>query len=192
RNPEALQRIAIADTGKHENLRRLDGAGTQDDFTARAERAQLPSLEKLDANRALSREQDAAHARATLDQKTVPLAEMGMNIGARGAPPLPVLLRDLIDTEALRLGNVEILAVRKLCLTRGLQEELMEGIVGARLGDVQRTIPAMPVAGEILVALGFLEIRKDFVKAPARVAERRPMVVVPSVAAGVDHGVDRR
>src|ERR1035437_5380906 len=50
----------------------------------------------------------------------------------------------------------------------------------------------MPVAAEILVALGFLEIRKDLVKAPAFVAERRPMVVIPLVTPRVDHGVDCR
>src|ERR1039458_10370210 len=68
----------------------------------------------------------------------------------------------------------------------------MEGVVGTGLSDVQWTVPARPVAAEILVALGFLEIRKDLVKAPAFVAERRPMVVIPLVTPRVDHGVDCR
>jgi hypothetical protein len=74
-----------------------------------------------------------------------------MDIGARCAPPLPVLLRDLIDTETFRLGNVEIRAERELRFASGLQEEFMEGIVGARLGDVQRPV-CVPKTSSVLIS----------------------------------------
>ena len=54
--------------------------------------------------------------------------------------------------------------------------------------------PPVPwkLIGAALVVLGLLEERQHVLVAPALVAELAPVVVVPGVAAHVEHGVDRR
>ena len=59
---------------------------------------------------------------------------MRVNIAARRAPALAVLLRDLVGAEAFLLLGVEILADAELRLARGLQEDFLHRIVGAQSG----------------------------------------------------------
>ena len=60
------------------------------------------------------------------------LVHMRMDIGARRAPALAVLLRHLVDAEAFMLVGIEILADAELRFARGLQEDLLHRIVGAQ------------------------------------------------------------
>ena len=57
---------------------------------------------------------------------------MRMEIGARGAPAFAILLGQLVDAEAFLLLAVEIVAHRQLRLARGLDENVVERVVGAR------------------------------------------------------------
>src|SRR5512139_740523 len=79
-----------------------------------------------------------------------------LHVGARGAAALAVLLRDLVDADALLLGAVEVGIAAKARLLAGLQEDLLERIAGAQLGDVQRAAAAVEFAGVRLVVLGAL------------------------------------
>src|SRR5260221_7661667 len=104
---------------------------------------------------------------------------MRVDIGARRTPALAVLLRYLIDADALLLRAVEIPIERKLALARGLDETMRRGIVAAKLGHVQRAAAAVKRVVNILVVLGAFEIGQHVFERPAFIAERRPMVVVP-------------
>src|SRR5712691_204074 len=116
---------------------------------------------------------------------------MRMDIGARGAPALAVLLRHLIDADALLLRAIKILIERKLALARGLDEYMRHGIVGAKLGHVQRAAGTVKRVVNLLVVLGAFEIGQEVLERPAFVAKGSPMVVIPLVPADVDHRVDR-
>src|SRR5215470_18880309 len=117
---------------------------------------------------------------------------MRLHIGARRAPALAVFLRHLIAAEAFMVLRVEVVAGAELRLLRGLQEYSPYWIFRAQPVDVQRSLLAVIVAVEIGVVFRALEIGQHVGERPAGVAERGPVVVVPAVAADIDHGVDRR
>ena len=58
--------------------------------------------------------------------------------------------------------------------------------------DPQWAIAAMIFALPARIVFGFPEKRQDIVIGPAIAAQRRPVVVIPAIAADIDHGVDRR
>ena len=114
-----------------------------------------------------------------------------MNIAARRAPALAVLLRDLVGAEALLLLGVEIVADAELRLARGLQIDLPHRIVGTQSRDMERAALAVIFAVEFGIVLRALEVGQHVGIGPAGVAERGPVVVIAAVAADIDHGVDR-
>ena len=115
----------------------------------------------------------------------------GVDVAARRAPALAVLLRHLVGAEAFLLLGIEILADAELRLARGLQIDLPHRIVGARSRDMQRAALAVIFAVEFGIILRALEVGQHVGIGPAGVAERGPVVVIASVAADIDHGVDR-
>ena len=78
-----------------------------------------------------------------LDAEIGPLAQMRPQIGARGAAALAVDLGDLIEAEPFPTRAVKIVVERELRLARRVEEALLERIVRAQIGDVQR--PALAV-----------------------------------------------
>ena len=60
---ERAQRLAVADAGEHQDLRRLHRARADDDFAARVQPLQLPGALDLDARRAAVLDEDARHPR---------------------------------------------------------------------------------------------------------------------------------
>ena len=105
-----------------------------------------------------------------------------------------VLLRHLIEADALGLGRVEIGAGADLHLARGLDEVAVDGRGVAQRGDRQWPGAAMKalIHRRIGIGLGTPEIGQERVVIPTRAAQRRPLVVIRPVAADVDHAVDRR
>lgn len=127
-----------------------------------------------------------------LDAQIRPLAHVGIHIGARRAPALATVLRHLVAAEPFMVLFIEVLANAELRLARSLMEDVMDRIVRAQLVDMQRAALAMIFAVEIGVVLRALEVGQHIRIRPAGVAERGPVVVVPFVAADIDHRVDRR
>lgn len=80
--------------------------------------------------------------RLRLDAQIGALADVRMDIGARRAPALAVLLRHLVDAEAFMVVAVEILAEAELSFLRCLQEDLLHRIAGAQLVDGEG--PSLP------------------------------------------------
>ena len=187
-----LEFAARADARQHQQLRRLQRAGREYDFTPRAQRADLATLPHLDADRARAVEQDAQHLRVRLDRQVVAAADVRQQVRARCAPPFAVLLRDLVEADAFLLRAVEIVGERQAGLPRGFQVARMERVAGAQVAHPQRAVAAVPRIVEALVVLAQAEVRQHVVVAPAFVAERGPAVVVDAMAADIDHRVDRR
>src|SRR4051794_38812572 len=127
------KRRAVADAGQHQKLRRLERARRYDDLAAGADLPRLLALAGFDADRALAFEQDARRLRKSLDAQIRARCHVRMQIGPRGAPALAVLLRHLIDPEALMVPGVEILADAKLRFLGGLQENLLHRIARTQL-----------------------------------------------------------
>ena len=103
---------------------RLERAGGEDHLAAGANLPDLLALPVFDADRALALEQDAGGVRVGLDAQIGARCHEGVDVAARRAPALAVLLRHLIDAEAFLLLGVEILADAELGLARGLQKDL--------------------------------------------------------------------
>ena len=177
-NAVPCQRSAVADAGEHQQLRGLECAGRDDHLAPGAELLQFLALAVFDADRALAFEQDAGGVRGGLDAQIAAAAHMRMDIGARGAPAFAVLLRHLIDAEPFMLVGIEILAQAKLRFLRRLQEDLLNGIVGAQLVDGERAALAVILAVEIGVVLRALEVGQHVGERPAGIAERGPLIVV--------------
>ena len=113
-----------------------------------------------------------------------------MDIAARCAPALALVLRHLVDAEPFLIGAVEIVADAELRLARALQKHLLDRIVGAKPRDAQRAALAVIFAVELGIVLRALEVGQDVGIAPAGVAERGPVIVVGAVAADIHHRVD--
>ena len=101
------------------------------------------ALEDFGADRAPAVEQQPQRAGVRLDPQIGPLAEMRPQIGARGAAAFAVDLGHLIEAEPFLARAVEIVVERELRLARGGEEALLERIVGARIGDVERPAAAV-------------------------------------------------
>ncbi len=181
---------AVADAGQHQKLRRLKGAGGQDDLAPCADGFLLLALHVFDADGALALEQNLRRLRRCFDPQIIAIADMRMHIGARRAPALAIILRHLIGAEAFMIFRVEILANAELRLLRRLPEDVVHGIAGAQLVDAQRPALAVILAVEFGVVLRALEIGQHVRVRPAGVAERSPVIVVPAMSADIDHGVD--
>ena len=186
------ERGLIADPGQHQQLRRLERAGGKDHFPAGANLPGLLALPVLDAHGALAFEQDAGGLGIGLDAQIRARCHERMNVAARRAPALAVLLCDLVGAEAFLLLGVEVLADAELSLARGLQVDIPDRIVGSQPRDMERAALAVILAVEFGIVLRALEVGQHIGIGPAGVAKRCPLIVIAAVAADVDHRIDRR
>ena len=155
--PSAAQSRRVADARQHQQLRRAEGAERNDGLAASPQLPLDAALEDFRPDCALAVEQQPQRARLGLHSQVRPLAEMRMDVAARGAPAFAVELGDLIDAEPLLALAVEIGVERELGLARGVEKARLERIVGAQIGDVER--PALAVIGVVKVSL-FSALRK--------------------------------
>ena len=117
--------------------------------------------------------------RPGLDAQIRALVDVGLQIGARRAPALALVLRHLVAAEPFVVLFIEVLADAELRLARGLMEDVMDRIVRAQPVDMQRAALAVIFAVEIAIVLRALEIGQHVRIRPAGIAERGPVVVVP-------------
>src|SRR5262245_28248503 len=153
------KRSRIADARQQQQMRRLEGASGEDYLAPCAD--DLPplvlALHLFDADGALALEDDARGLRQRLHAQIGPVADMRMDIAARRAPALAIVLRHLVDAEPLLLGAVEIVADAELRLAGALQKHLPDRIVGAQARDAQRTVLAVIFAVELGIVLRTLK-----------------------------------
>ena len=186
-----LQLGARADAGEQQQLGRQDAAAADDHLAPGAQHAALAVLQHLDADRALAVEQHARAVRVAHQVQVGPPAEVGMDVALAGVPALAVLRHHLHGVVAVLHGAVEVGVVGPAGLGAGPHDDVVVGIVGARVLDPHRPVVAVVLVAEVLVVLELAEVGQHVRVAPARVAERRPFVVVGPMPAHVDEGVDR-
>ena len=187
--PCALQVSRGPDAREHQQLRRHQRAGAQQDFARGLDLFRFACLPVFDADGAAPFHQHARGARIG-DHLQVGPAQRGREVRLGRAEALAVLVGDLVQAHALLVRAVEVVVARKARLDRGLHEHRPEAVGRAQVHHVQRAARAVELVGAALVVLGLAEVRQHVAPAPTRVAQRGPMVVVGAVAARVDHRVD--
>src|SRR5947207_13441207 len=86
------QRGAVADAGKHQQLRALKRAGRKDHFAAGANLPDILALAVFDADRTLALDQDAGGVRLRLDAQIGARCPERMAVAACRAPALAIVL----------------------------------------------------------------------------------------------------
>src|SRR5262249_15865997 len=113
-------------------------------------------------------------------------------ISLGGAAALTVLVRDLIAEGTELIGAVVVRRFVNTLAGTGGDAQPVAGTVVARCGDIERAAAAVVVVLAIDFAVfRAAEVGQHLAEGPAVIAQRRPVVVVPAVAAHIDHAVDR-
>ncbi len=176
---------------QHQQLGRAEGAGRHDHF---APRMHLMHHIVADIGHALGHASFAYDARrhGVGNHLQVGTRQLGRQVALGGAAALTVAVRDLVHEGAILLGAVVVGRIGDALGGGGVDEHLVEWAGVARITDVERAAAAVPavVAVAQFVVLGLLEVWQHVVVGPAGVAQRAPVVVVPAVAAHIQHGVD--
>ena len=183
--------VGVADAGQHQDLRRPEDAGGEDDLLARADGAQLAVLvDDLYAGRAAVVDDHLGDVHLGLEAERRQGAAVDVAAGGAVAQAAGGVLLHHAGA-LLRLGVVVL-------------EDLHAQRVRGRLHELERRLHRHRVAGDLDraagAAVGVLAVDPvlhplvdgvDLVGGPAGVALGRPGVEVGPVAAHVDHAVDR-
>ena len=123
---ERVQVIGWADAAEHEQLGRIDGAATQQDFTLGADGVADAVLNVFDGHGAIAIKDDSGGHGAGDDLEVGSIAG-GPEIGGSGAQPSTGTLGDAIDATAPRFGTVEIGRARDAALFASVEEDVATG-----------------------------------------------------------------
>ena len=182
-----------ADAREHQDLRGADCSGAQDDLPGSLRYRDAPAALVGDPCRPLANEGDLVDQAVGLDGQIRAL-HRGLQECIRGAPAPAVALRDMGQPNPVLGRAIDVVDPVEAQMLAGSDERLGERIGGALARDVERTTGTVErgIATLAVEGLALLEVRQHVVKAPARVAELAPLVVVARVAAHIHHGVHRR
>jgi hypothetical protein len=186
-----LQERAVTDTGELQNLRRGHGSSRQHNLSLGANTSQSAALPELDANSALSLEENARDMGVRLHLE-VGAGQGGLEEAARRRPAATVPLVDMEVGNALVAARVEIINPRNARLNGCIDEPVQKLPLHARGVHTPFSACAMVLAcAEIMVQVT-AEEGLHIVPTPAHKAHLPPVVVILALAAHVDHGVDGR
>ena len=187
-----VQLRRIADPGQLQDLRRLHRPRAKQHLGVGMNHPTALGLclVDLDARRPTVVDHDfrRAHRRHTCEVRAV---ERRMQIAPRRAPALAVVDGQLVGSEAFLLKAVEIVGQRMAGLGARGYRRGENRIWRRRLGDLQRSLPAVVRVRTALQRLGTLEVGQHVGIAPAGQAHLAPLIIVARVAANIDHAVDR-
>ena len=192
RDAVGLQVATITHTGQLQQLRRENAAAGHDDFAAAAHPASDAIRDDFDPDGPLSLEEDARAFRFGEYPQVGALAEVRSYVRLVDAEALAFLHHDLGGVVTLLLRAIEVGIEALAGFRAGPLEELVVGIVGSQVLDPGRAVVAVVLVAMRLVVLRFPEVRQDVRITPASISKCRPVVVVATVAAHVDQGVDGR
>ena len=178
------------DAGELKQLRGAKHATRQNDTAPRADHLGLSVLQIGDTPSAAIFEQYTFGGNTGQDVE-IGIARLVAQERPRGSPALAALLRDLVQADAFLPRAVEIVVTRDLQARPRLDEIHAAGIGEALLAHPQRPVGAVKIIGPAHIMLGAFEPRQHIVIRPAGAAHCRPIVVIPFVAADIDHRVDR-
>ena len=190
-DPVLLEMRGRADAGEHQDLRAIERACAQYHAAPRQQRFALATAPDLDAGDAPRLDHQLLDQRVSAHREVAELANR-LHVSARRRPAFALALGDLVEPEAVLPLAVEIGVGAQLQRGCGIDEGVAGGVGVLLVGDEQRPARAVEVVTPALVRLGALEIGEHVVIAPAGAALGRPVVVIPAVAADIDHRVDRR
>ena len=190
RDLQQLELLRAAQTGQHQELRRVVRAAGDDDLALGPELEWLAEADALDAHRALTLEEELQHLDVCLDRE-VRAVHRGVQVRHGGAGPGAPPVGDLVPADAVLLGSVEVVVRLQPAGLGGIDERPRERVHRAAVRDGKRPAGAVPVVGAAFVVLGALEVGQHLVVAPPGPDQVAPLVVVRAIAADVDHGVDR-
>ena len=112
-------------------------------------------------------------------------------IGARRAAATSAGHRCLIVADANLTRPVEVMIEGQPEFLPSAHKRGTKPVMRRDITDGQRSRGAMEGLGKRRIAFGVLEPREDIGPGPAVVSQRVPAIIVVSLAADVDHGVDR-
>lgn len=183
------------DTREHQQLRRLKRPCRQDDFAPGRNRLAALLAAKPNPRSPAVLHQHPLGMGMGDDMQVGPVHDR-VQIGRRRRTPLPafgvVELGDLEIPDPARGRAVEIIAAADLVRLPRLDPLFSDLPRRGGIGHMQRPIAAVISVGPANVVLGLAEIGQHIVIAPAVTAQFGPCVVIPPVAPGIDHGIDRR
>lgn len=128
---------ARADAGEQQQPRRAVGAGGEDHLALGVDRLQGAAARQLDAGGAPAAEQQPGREGAG-DHSQVRPAERGVEVGDRGGAAHAARLGQLVATDALLVGAVEVVITAVAGLHRGVDEEVGERVQRASVAHLQR------------------------------------------------------
>src|SRR5579872_675490 len=183
--------VGAADAGQHENLRRIDRAGREDDLPIGAGVKAFAVAPIFHRHGAAALDDNSLSQGVRGDDKIRPPKNRAQE-SFRGAAPLAVPDRKIIAAEAFLLLAIEIVIDGVARLPAGFDEQVEERILAARAANGQRPPGAMKGVAALDMAFRLAKVWEDFRIAPAGKAELRPAIVIAAIAAHIDHAIDRR
>ena len=184
-----LQMFGRPDSREHQYLRRIECASRQDHSAPRLH--QFAFTPPLNGNTGYT----AVFDHQLLDQCAgtdfeIGLAAQWLNIGARRRPAFAVLLRDLIKAETFLAIVVEVCIARQLQLRRALNESRAGWIGPFLVRNGKWPIATVIFITAANIAFATFEVGQDILIGPSGTSHGGPIVIVPRIAADIDHGID--
>jgi hypothetical protein len=187
---EILQPCTVADAGEFEQLRRVDRAGTEDDFTTGFGQIIGVIAAIFDTRASTPFEHDPLRDGAG-DDSQIGALECRAQKRFGGIPADAALLVDVEVADAAVVAAIEVVGGGDAGLLRGLREGLEDFPFEALLFDAPWAACAMRFVGPAVVILAAFKDGEDVVPGPGSViGDAGPFVVVFALAAHVDHAVD--
>ena len=184
------QRLLGSHARQQQQLRRIDGAAAQHDFTLGLDALAFAFALDLDPHGLFAREQDARDMGAGEHGQIRPVHDRVQECPS-AAPAFPVLLGHLVRPCTFLLRSVEVHVARNAALHGGVDEAARQRVGRAHIGDVQWSICSVVGRDTALVILMFHKDRQQILVGPSGVSRCCPCVVISLVPAHVDHGIDR-
>ena len=139
RDPVLLQMRFWANTGQHQQLRRLEAASTQNDLTPRRHQNRRARRIKGFHGRWLLRFSICNLWTFKLGQnRQIFSAHCGFEEACGRGLPLPLVCGHLVPPHAVLLGPVEVIVRREAAFNRGIDDALGYGVLFAGVIDHQR------------------------------------------------------
>ena len=170
-------------------MRRLNGAGTQDDFFTGPGFARETVDIVLNPDGFLAFQNDLAGERIGFDLQVVAPANGVQERPAHAIAP-PPFLGHLIVTKTFLTGAVVVIIFRIPLLFRRVDKCIEDRIGLAQIFDLKWPADTMVLGTHAGVVLGFLEVRQHILERPTTVAELCPVIIVSRLAPNIEHPVD--
>jgi hypothetical protein len=184
------QNLGRADTGQHQQLGRIDGAGAYQHFARCGDATHLRSIEDVHPDRPVVVEHDAQGPRLR-DHVQIAPRHRRPQIGIRGVAANTVADRQVVQAGTVAPLAVEVLVAVVSASHCSVDECARNGVRDLRRRHCERPARPMPCGPAEDMVLRSDEVGQHVAPAPAWVAEIAPVVEVVRVAPYDDHGVDR-